>query len=239
MVGVFERVFEIGPVFRAEKHDTSRHLNEYTSVDFEMGFIEDFQELMAMETGMLRSAMASVKEQCPEEAALLGVRIPEITEIPCLRFQEAKELLQKEGCSQNNPMDLDPEEEKKLCRLIREKTGSEFVFVTHYPSAKRPFYAMNDPQNPEETLSFDLLFRGMEVTTGGQRIHSYETQVEKMRQKGLNPEDFSSYLMIHQCGMPPHGGLGLGLERLTSRLLEQDNVRRACLFPRDIHRLTP
>ena len=239
MVGVFERVFEIGPVFRAEKHDTSRHLNEYTSVDFEMGFIEDFQELMAMETGMLRSAMASVKEQCPEEAALLGVRIPEITEIPCLRFQEAKELLQKEGCSQNNPMDFDPEEEKKLCRLIREKTGSEFVFVTHYPSAKRPFYAMNDPQNPEETLSFDLLFRGMEVTTGGQRIHSYETQVEKMRQKGLNPEDFSSYLMIHQCGMPPHGGLGLGLERLTSRLLEQDNVRRACLFPRDIHRLTP
>ena len=132
-----------------------------------------------------------------------------------------------------------PGEEKKLCQLIREKTGSEFVFVTHYPSAKRPFYAMDDPQNPEETLSFDLLFRGMEVTTGGQRIHSYETQVEKMRQKRLNPEDFSSYLMIHHCGMPPHGGLGLGLERLTSRLLEQDNVRRACLFPRDIHRLTP
>ena len=183
MVGVFERVFEIGPVFRAEKHDTSRHLNEYTSVDFEMGFIEDFQELMAMETGMLRSAIASVKEQCPEEATLLGIRIPEITEIPCLRFQEAKELLQKEGCSQNTPMDFDPEEEKKLCRLIREKTGSEFVFVTHYPSAKRPFYAMNDPQNPEETLSFDLLFRGMEVTTGGQRIHSYETQVEKCARK--------------------------------------------------------
>ena len=136
--------------------------------------------------------MASVKEQCPEEAALLGVRIPEITEIPCLRFQQAKELLQKEGCSQNNPMDFDPEEEKKLCQLIWEKTGSEFVFVTHYPSAKRPFYAMNDPQNPEETLSFDLLFRGMEVTTGGQRIHSYDTQVEKMRQKGLNPEGFSS-----------------------------------------------
>ena len=239
MVGVFERVFEIGPVFRAEKHDTSRHLNEYTSVDFEMGFIEDFQELMAMETGMLKAAMAWVKEQCPEEVALLGVRIPEITEIPCLRFQEAKELLQKEGCPQNNPMDFDPEEEKKLCQLIREKTGSEFVFVTHYPSAKRPFYAMDNPQNPEETLSFDLLFRGMEVTTGGQRIHSYETQVEKMRQKRLNPEDFSSYLMIHHCGMPPHGGLGLGLERLTSRLLEQDNVRRACLFPRDIHRLTP
>ena len=239
MVGVFERVFEIGPVFRAEKHDTSRHLNEYTSVDFEMGFIEDFQELMAMETGMLKSAMASVKEQCSEEVVLLGVKIPEITEIPCLKFQEAKELLQKEGCCQNNPMDFDPEEEKKLCQLIREKTGSEFVFVTHYPSAKRPFYAMDNPQNLEETLSFDLLFRGMEVTTGVQRIHSYETQAEKMRHKGLNPEDFSSYLMIHRCGMPPHGGLGLGLERLTSRLLEQDNVRRACLFPRDIHRLTP
>jgi len=257
MVGVFERVFEIGPVFRAETHDTSRHLNEYTGVDFEMGFIENFEELMAMETGMLKEAMAAVKEQCPEAVSLLGVRIPEITEIPFLKFQEAKELLHK-GYSgtkkeptenskdkayisetDNRALDFSPEEEKMLCRLIQQKTGSEFVFVTHYPSAKRPFYAMDDPEHPGETLSFDLLFRGMEITTGGQRIHSYQAQIEKMIQKGLDPEDFSSYLIIHRYGMPPHGGLGLGLERLTSRLLEQDNVRRASLFPRDIHRLTP
>lgn len=263
MVGVYERVFEIGPVFRAEKHDTSRHLNEYTGVDFEMGFIESFRELMTMETGMLREAMGTVSEQCPEAVSLLRVRIPEITEIPCLKFGEAKALLREESgrisapkaerirqngtirdCTQppeggDSALDFSPEEEKLLCRLIREKTGSEFVFVTHYPSAKRPFYAMENPEHPEETLSFDLLFRGMEITTGGQRIHSYQEQIKKMLLRHMDPEHFQSYLMIHRYGMPPHGGLGLGLERLTSRLLEQDNVRRASLFPRDIHRLTP
>lgn len=238
MVGVFERVFEIGPVFRAEKHDTSRHLNEYTGVDFEMGFIDSFRDLMEMETGMLREAMAAVKEQCPDAVSLLGVRIPEIEEIPCIKFREAKNMLHGEK-TQSDCMDFSPEEEKQLCSLIQKKTGSEFVFVTHYPSAKRPFYAMDDPEHPEETLSFDLLFRGMEITTGGQRIHSYQEQLEKMLRRNMNPEHFQSYLMIHRYGMPPHGGLGLGLERLTSRLLEQDNVRRASLFPRDIHRLTP
>ncbi len=238
MVGVFERVFEIGPVFRAEKHDTSRHLNEYTGVDFEMGIIDSFRDLMEMETGMLREAMAAVKEECPDAVSLLGVRIPEIEEIPCIKFREAKNMLHGEK-TQSDCMDFSPEEEKQLCSLIQKKTGSEFVFVTHYPSAKRPFYAMDDPEHPEETLSFDLLFRGMEITTGGQRIHSYQEQLEKMLRRNMNPEHFQSYLMIHRYGMPPHGGLGLGLERLTSRLLEQDNVRRASLFPRDIHRLTP
>ena len=263
MVGVYERVFEIGPVFRAEKHDTSRHLNEYTGIDFEMGFIKSFRDLMAMETEMLKKAMGTVSEQCPEAVSLLRVRIPEITEIPCLKFGEAKALLREESgrisapkaerirqngtirdCTQppeggDSALDFSPEEEKLLCRLIREKTGSEFVFVTHYPSAKRPFYAMEDAEHPKETLSFDLLFRGREITTGGQRIHSYQEQIEKMLRRHMNPEHFQSYLMIHRYGMPPHGGLGMGLERLTSRLLEQDNVRRASLFPRDIHRLTP
>lgn len=240
MVGVYERVFEIGPVFRAEKHDTSRHLNEYTSVDFEMGYIQSFEELMQMETGMLKEALETVREQCPEQIALLRAQIPSIHEIPCLKFQEAKKLLKK-SCRTGDETqpDLDPEEEKHLCRLIQKETGSEFVFVTHYPSSKRPFYAMDDPENPAEALSFDLLFRGMEITTGGQRIHNYQMQLEKMRRRNMNPENFESYLMIHRHGMPPHGGLGLGLERLTSRLLELDNVRRASLFPRDIHRLTP
>ena len=126
-----------------------------------------------------------------------------------------------------------------MCELIQKETGSEFVFVTHYPSAKRPFYAMDTPGNPEVTESFDLLFRGLEVTTGGQRIHNCAQQIEKMERRGMNPEDFESYLMLHRYGAPPHGGLGLGLERLTARLLGMENVRQAALFPRDIHRLTP
>ena len=126
-----------------------------------------------------------------------------------------------------------------LSEIIFRETGSDFVFVTHYPSDKRPFYAMDDPENPEETLSFDLLFRGLEITTGGQRIHGYEMQVEKMRNRGMDVEAFESYLMMHKHGMPPHGGLGIGLERLTARRLGFDNVRQASLFPRDIHRLEP
>ena len=240
MVGVYERVFEIGPVFRAEKHDTARHLNEYTGVDFEMGYIEGFEELCRMEEAMIRHALEALPEICPEELALLQVRIPRISSIPFVRFHEAKERI---AGKYHRPIrereDLDPEEEKLLCQLVEEETGSEFVFVTHYPSKKRPFYAADDPQDPRYTLSFDLLFRGLEVTTGGQRIHDYQTQVEKMRKKGLDPADFEGYLMIHKYGTCPHGGLGLGLERLTARLLGENNVREACMFPRDQQRMEP
>ena len=240
MVGVFERVFEIGPVFRAEKHDTSRHLNEYTGVDFEMGYIHNFEELMDMETGMLRTALEELRAHYAAELAMLQVKMPVIETIPRIRFRQAKELIAAEGGREVTDWnDFEPEEEKCLCELIKQRTGSEFVFVTHYPTAKRPFYAMEDPENPAETLSFDLLFRGLEITTGGQRIHEYQRQVEKLRARGMEPEAFESYLMIHRYGMPPHGGLGLGLERFTARLLELENVRQACLFPRDIHRVTP
>lgn len=240
MVGVYERVFEIGPVFRAEKHDTSRHLNEYIGVDLEMGYIESFEEIMEMETEMLKTVMRWLREHCGYELELLAVKVPEIAEIPVIRFAEAKEWIAAEY---HRPVrdyeDFEPEEEKLLCGLVEKKFGSEFVFVTHYPSKKRPFYAMDDSENPAETLSFDLLFRGLEVTTGGQRIHGYDEQREKIIARGMNPEDFESYLMMHRYGMPPHGGLGMGLERLTSRLLRQENVRYSSLFPRDIHRLTP
>ncbi len=240
MVGVFERVFEIAPVFRAEKHDTARHLNEYTSVDFEMGFIESFEEIMQMETGMLRFVMGYLNGQYAPELELLKVQLPEITEIPAVKFSEAKEMVAKAYQREIKDMhDFEPEEEKLLCELIKKQTGSEFVFVTHYPSAKRPFYAMDSRENPSETLSFDLLFRGLEVTTGGQRIHDYREQVEKMQARGMNAEAFESYLMMHKAGMPPHGGLGLGLERLTAKLLNQENVRLSTLFPRDINRVTP
>ena len=240
MVGVFERVFEIAPVFRAEKHDTARHLNEYTSVDFEMGFIESFEDIMQMETGMLKHMVSVLNGQYGQELDLLAVQLPVITEIPAVKFSEAKEMLAKAYHREIKDMyDFEPEEEKLLCELVKKQTGSEFVFVTHYPSTKRPFYAMESKENPAETLSFDLLFRGLEVTTGGQRIHDYKEQVAKMEARGMNVEAFESYLMMHKAGMPPHGGLGLGLERLTSKLLNQENVRLSTLFPRDINRVTP
>jgi len=240
MAGVYERVFEIAPVFRAEKHDTSRHLNEYISVDFEMGFIRSFEDIMQMETMMLKFVMEYLNKEYVNEIRLLKAVIPVIKEIPAIKFKEAKELISKEY---NRPVkdfdDFEPEEEKLLYELIKRKTGSEFVFVTQYPSQKRPFYAMDSQENKEETLSFDLLFRGLEITTGGQRIHKYKEQTEKMKSRGMNVELFGTYLMMHKYGMPPHGGLGLGLERFTSRLLEQENVRFSTLFPRDINRLTP
>lgn len=240
LVGAYERVYEIAPVFRAEKHDTSRHLNEYISVDFEMGYIESFEEIMQMETAMLKHSLEFLKAAYPYELNLLQVKLPQLDTIPTIPFHEAKNLLAREyGREPKDMNDFEPEEEKLLYELIKQQTGSEFVFVTHYPTRKRPFYAMEDPTKPEVTLSFDLLFRGLEITTGGQRIHSYEEQIKKMIERGMHPEEFEGYLMLHRYGIPPHGGLGLGLERFTSRLLEQNNVRYSCLFPRDINRLTP
>lgn len=240
MVGVFERVFEIAPVFRAEKHDTSRHLNEYTSVDFEMGYIKSFEEIMQTETRMLQYTFRYLAEHYQPELTLLNVTLPDVSEIPAIPFHEAKELVaRKYNRPIHTPDDLEPEEEKLLYQLVKEETGSEFVFITHYPSAKRPFYAMETEGNPAVTESFDLLFRGLEITTGGQRIHDYHMQLEKMKRLGMTTELFESYLMMHKYGMPPHVGLGLGLERFTSRLLGQENVRYATLFPRDIHRVTP
>ena len=240
MVPVYERVFEIGPVFRAEKHNTQRHLNEYTSMDFEMGFIDGFEDIMQMETKVLQNIMAVLKADYAPQLAALHVALPDVTRIPAVRFDEAKRMVsEKYGRAIRDPFDLEPEEEQLISRLFAEEYGSEFVFVTHYPSKKRPFYAADDPEDPRYTLSFDLLFRGLEVTTGGQRIHDYDTQVAKMLKKGMNPEDFAGYLMIHKYGTCPHGGLGLGLERLTARLLGENNVRETCLFPRDQQRIEP
>lgn len=241
MVGVFERVYEIAPVFRAEKHDTSRHLNEYTSMDFEMGYISSFEEIMVMEMHMLQYVMAFLKKNCEKELSLWKAQLPEIEEgIYRIKFVEAKELIQEVyHRSVTDWLDFEPEEEKLLCKYVKETYGCEFVFVTHYPSAKRPFYAMDSAENPEETNSFDLLFRGVEITTGGQRIHNYREQVNKLKARNMNVELFESYLMMHKHGMPPHGGLGIGLERLTAMLLGLDNVRYAALFPRDTNRLEP
>ncbi|MGB4658862.1 MAG: aspartate--tRNA(Asn) ligase [Mobilitalea sp.] len=240
MVGVYDRVFEVAPVFRAEKHNTTRHLNEYTSMDFELGYIEGFEDIMDMETETLRYIFKFLKENYAKEIKILEVDIPEIDRIPAVRFDVAKQLIsEKYSRKIKDPYDLEPEEEVLIGKYFKEEYGSDFVFVTHYPSKKRPFYAMDDPENTKFTLSFDLLFKGMEITTGGQRIHDYEMQVAKMLHKGMNPEDFTNFLLIHKHGMPPHGGLGIGLERLTMKLLDEHNVRETTLFPRDVTRLTP
>ena len=240
LVGVYGRVFEIAPVFRAEHHDTSRHLNEYISMDFEMGFIEGFEDVMNMETGALKYIMNLLKTEYSKETELLHADIPEITEIPTIKFADAKQLLiDKMKYKPSDMKDFDPEEENLLGKYAKKEFGSDFLFVTHYPTIKRPFYTMDDPENPEYTLSFDLLFRGLEITSGGQRVHDYNMQVEKMKRMGVNPEAFDTYLMLHKYGAPPHGGLGIGLERLTMHLLGFKNVREATMFPRDINRVTP
>ena len=240
MVGVYDRVFEAAPVFRAEKHNTTRHLNEYTSLDFEMGYIDSFRDVMDMETGMLQYVMRLLEQEYKKELDMLGVTLPEVGRIPAVRFDQAKELVSRKYDRKiRNPYDLEPEEELLIGRYFQEEYGSDFVFVTHYPSKKRPFYAMDDPEDPKFTLSFDLMFRGLEVTTGGQRIHDYREITDKMEKRGMDPEDIASYLMIFKYGMPPHGGLGIGLERLTMRLLDEQNVREASLFPRDVTRLEP
>ena len=240
MVGVFDRVFETAPVFRAEKHNTKRHLNEYTSLDLEMGYIDGFEDIMAMETGYLQYAMRLLSSDYAKELQILDITLPKVGQIPAVRFHEIKEAVsEKYGHKMRNPFDLEPEEEQLISQYAKEEWDSDFVFVTHYPSKKRPFYAMDDPEDTRYTLSFDLLFRGMEVTTGGQRIHDHRMLTEKIEARGMTEEGMEDYLAAFKHGMPPHGGLGIGLERLTMKLAGEDNVRETTLFPRDLSRLEP
>ncbi len=240
MVGVYDRVFETAPVFRAEKHNTRRHLNEYTSLDFEMGYIDGFEDIMAMETGLLQYMMKLLGEQYAKELDILKITLPDVSRIPAIRFDEAKQkVAEKYDRRIKNPFDLEPEEEELIGQYAKEEWDSDFVFVTHYPSKKRPFYAMDDPEDSRYTLSFDLLYKGMEITTGGQRIHSYPALAAKMKARGMEEEGLTHYLDVFKHGMPPHGGLGIGLERLTMKLVDEDNVRETTLFPRDLSRLEP
>lgn len=240
MVGVFDRVFETAPVFRAEKHNTKRHLNEYTSLDFEMGFIDGFEDIMGMETGFLQYTLKLLEREYDKELKMLNITLPNVDKIPAVRFDKAKELAAKKyGRKIKNPYDLEPEEEVLISRYFKEECDADFVFVTHYPSKKRPFYAMDDPNDETFTLSFDLLFKGMEITTGGQRINDYNKLIEKIDKRGMTEEGMEHYLSAFKHGMPPHGGLGIGLERLTMKLIGEDNVRETTLFPRDLSRLEP
>ncbi len=239
-VAFFDRVYEIAPVYRAEKHATSRHINEYIGLDFEMGFIDSMYDVMNMETAMLSYIMEFIRERYAQEIELLGADVPVIKDIPSITFLDALELLRgNAGNSNAKKLDLEPEDEVHLCEYAKEKFGCDFIFVTHFPSSKPPFYAMNSKEDPRVAYKFDLLFRGLEITSGGQRIHDYNEQLEKMKAQGLDPKDFESYLEAHKYGLPPHGGLGIGLERLLMKILNMNNIRQTSMFPRDINRLLP
>lgn len=221
MVGAFERAFATPKVFRGEKHSTTRHLSEYSSLDFEMGFIQDHRDVMKMLEKTMRRIM---------EKAGIVVALPDA--IPALKLREAQNIL---GIPE--APDLEPEHERAICDWALQEKGSDFIFITHYPLSKRPFYTYEDEADPGFTKSFDLLFRGLEITTGGQRVHDYDLLVRRIRERGLDPEKFAFYLEAFKVGMPPHGGSATGLERLTARLLNLPNVKEATLFPRDLNRI--
>ncbi|WP_327679933.1 aspartate--tRNA(Asn) ligase [Kitasatospora sp. NBC_00458] len=234
MVGVFERVYETGPVFRAEPHDTARHLAQYTSLDAELGFITDHREVMAVVREAVAGMVAAVAERAFRAVGLLSVELPRVPEeIPWIHFSEAMRLL-----GADEP-DLAPAHERALGEWALREHGSEFLFVVGYPMRKRPFYTHPEPGRPEYSNSFDLLFRGLELVTGGQRLHRHEDYLAALAARGESPEPYASYLAAFAHGMPPHGGFALGLERWTTRLTRADNVRRSTLFPRDLHRLSP
>ena len=241
MVGVFERVFEVGPVFRAEPHDTPRHLSEYVSLDVELGFIQDHTTVMGVVAYVLRGMLAAIRAQAADALALLQVTLPEVPEtIPTLHFGEAQELLYAEtGEDTRQEPDLAPAQERWLGEWAQRAYGSEFLFVTGYPMVKRPFYTHPDPLRPQYSNSFDLLFRGLELVTGGQRLHRYEDYLAALAARGLAPDSFATYLETFQHGMPPHGGFAIGLERWVARLVHATNIRETTLFPRDLQRLAP
>jgi len=241
MVGVFERVFEIGPVFRAEPHDTTRHSNEYVSLDAEFGFIEDHFSVMAMLQEALAGIFATWQSQYTVELEKLNLTLPHLpARIPHIHFAESQELiLQRHGVDARGEPDLSPQDERWLGAWAQEEHNSDFLFVTGYPMKKRPFYTHPDPQQPEFSNSFDLLFRGTELVTGGQRLHRYQDYLAALSAADLPTEPFESYLEAFRYGMPPHGGFAIGLERLLMQLLGAPNLRLTTLFPRDLTRLAP
>jgi nondiscriminating aspartyl-tRNA synthetase len=241
LVGVFERVYEVGPVFRAEPHDTTRHLAQYTSLDAELGFITDHRDVMAVLRHTLAGMVTAVAERAAAAVDLLEATLPSIPhEIPTIHFADAQELLAQHTAEDpRGEPDLAPAHERWLSEWAHRTHGSEFLFVTGYPLAKRPFYTHPEPARPSYSNSFDLLFRGLELVTGGQRLHRHSDYLTALTTRGENPDSYQDYLDIFAHGMPPHGGFAIGLERWTARLLGVPNIRQTALFPRDLHRLTP
>lgn len=239
MVGIFERVFTAGSMFRAEKSATTRHMSEIAMLDLEMGFIKDHTDVIALVTQMMRFITEEINTKCGAELALLEMPpalAPET--FPTMTLREAQELIKKEtGVDKTSEPDLEPEDERFLCEYAAKHWQSDFVFVTHFPTSKRPFYTHVDPENTEFTRSFDMLFRGLEMLSGAQRVHDYETLKKQITGKGLDPDKFEFYLQAFKYGVPPHGGVGIGLERLTMKYAGVKNVKEASLFPRDMNRI--
>ncbi len=239
MVSIFERVFAVARAYRAEPSVTTRHLTEYISLDAEMGFIDSWTEIMDTVEVVVRFLLAEVGKNCAAELSLLNRELPVPGEsFPRLKLSEAQEIIFKRtGRDNRDQPDLEPEDEREICRWSRQEKGTDFVFVTHYPTKKRPFYTFPDPENPDLTLSFDLIGTGFEWLTGGQRINRYDQLVANIKKWGNRPEDFAMYLQAFEYGMPPEGGFALGAERVTQGMLGLENVKEASLFPRDMERV--
>jgi nondiscriminating aspartyl-tRNA synthetase len=239
MVGVFERVYEVGPVFRAEPHDTTRHLAEYVSLDAEMGFITDHTDVMRLLRDVVAGMVDAVADRAGAAVELLAIELPEVpAAIPAVAFDEAQRLVEAAtGERVVGEPDLAPGHERWLGEWARREHGSDLLFVVGYPMAKRPFYTHPSPTDPASSNSFDLLFRGVELVTGGQRLHRYGDYVAALAGEDLAP--YEGYLEAFRHGMPPHGGFAIGLERWTARLTGAANIREVTLFPRDLRRLTP
>jgi nondiscriminating aspartyl-tRNA synthetase len=236
MVGVFERVFDVGPVFRAEPHGTARHLAQYTSLDAELGFVHDHRDVLAALRDCLAGMLEAIGSDAEQAVELLGTRVPEVpAQIPTIHFREALRLV---GAPDDEP-DLAPEHERTLGGWALAEHGSDFLAVEGYPAAKRAFYTHPQPDDPRWTNSFDLLFRGLELVSGGQRLHRYDDYIRALELRGESLAPYETYLDVFRRGIPPHGGFAVGLERWTAQLVGAANIREVTLFPRDLHRLTP
>ena len=241
MVGVFERVYEVGPAFRAEPHDTVRHLAQYASLDAELGFVTDHFDVMAVCRDAVAGMIESVRERGSSAMQLLGATLPAVpVEIPHIHFARAMALISAAtGEDVTGEPDLAPAHERWLCQWAEREHGSDLLFVTGYPLTSKPFYTHPDPARPRYANGFDLLFRGTEIVTGGQRLHRHEDYLTALAARDMDPAPFAGYLQVFEHGMPPHGGFAIGLERFTAQLTGAANVRQVTMFPRDLHRLSP
>ncbi|MFA5754840.1 MAG: aspartate--tRNA(Asn) ligase [Candidatus Paceibacterota bacterium] len=238
MVGVFENVFEIGSVFRAEPHYTTRHVNEYISLDAEMGYIDDFYDITKKLNRIVKKIMEDIKREGGEYLKLYNIEIDDVLEeIPCIKLSEMRKII-KEKYDYEIPKetDIDPKGEELAGKYAKEVINSDFIFLTHYPFEYRPFYTMPDG---EETCGFDLLYKGLEIATGGQRINEYDDLINNMKKKGVPVEGMEFYVNSFKHAIPPHGGWGMGSERIIKQLLNLDSIKEAVLFPRDVKRIIP
>lgn len=239
MVGVFERAFTIAKVFRAEKSATTRHISEITQMDFEMGFIKDESEVMSVLEQVVKDVCKEVSEKHADIFARANVEKPLVPEkFPIFTLKEAQDLVAKEFDRKiEDTSDMSPEDERQICEYAKKNLGSDFVFITKFPTKKRAFYTYEEPSEAPSSRGFDLLFRGLEINSGAQRIHNYDTLVERIEERGMDPKKFAFYLEAFKVGMPPHGGSSTGLERFTMKMLNLSNVKEATTFPRDMNRI--